>query len=434
MKKWILLLVAFDLGLTLKAIDKKDVETRTARVNYSVSSNDLIDINAKYTDLTIESWDKSEVLVEATIRFDGKMTDKMQQFLDNFEEEVKSNISEDPGSLIIRTNLDEPNKFQMGSKYFGIIVDFSEDELKLEYSLKVPFRNELKIANSYREVKLLGAFDEVEIDQYSGELEVGDIKKANIKLKYGSASFGRINQAEMELYEQEVSADQIDELEIDTKYSEINIKQLGDMEIKSYETDFEIGSLAIIEGDLKYGNLEITESLKEGKLTTYEFDIEANEIGKLTFESGKYGQLEAEKVEELRIIQSYEDDFEISTMGSFQADECKYCNINIDRLTDAFKLYGYEGEINIKQLEPGVSSVYIDGKYIETSLGIDAVPYKLVVDTKYGKTNIDKSSPKVKRYIKEGDRLEVEVVSGSSQASPVSITVKGYEMDLELNE
>jgi hypothetical protein len=435
MKRTILILLAFNLGLGIALSDPKLGETRTATLTYKVSSNDVINLQAKYTDVNIESWNKSEVSIEAIIRFDGKMTDKMQKFLDSFEEEVEVNISEKTGELKINTNLDEPNKFQIGSKNVGIIISFNEDELKLAYNLKVPESNKLIIKNSYRDLNLVGNFDDVEIDQYSGDLEAETINEADIKLKYGSAQFNEIRIAKMELYEQDITANSIGELEIDTKYSELKVKDLGRTEIVSYESDFEISNLSYLEGNLKYGKMEVTEVFDEGKLTTYEFDIEAKEIGTLTLENGKYGKTEAGSITQLNLRQSYEDDFEIEALGTLIVDESKYVSYEIGRLTGKLEISnGYEGKVDIDGMGNNVSSIKIAGKYIETSINTEGISYKLITDTKYGDVKIDRSTMNISKYIKEGDQLEIEATSNSGKtANPVLISIKGYEMDIELD-
>lgn len=168
MKRLILITFAYSLAFNLCLGNGKDFETRTATVRMEVSPNDLINIRAKNTDLVVESWDKSEVEVIATLRFDGKMTDKMVAFLDNFQEHVEQSIRRSGSELSIDTNLDEPNKIQIGSKHVGIVIGFSEDELRLDYRIKAPKTNELEIDNSYKDVTLMGDFNEVTLTQYSG--------------------------------------------------------------------------------------------------------------------------------------------------------------------------------------------------------------------------------------------------------------------------
>lgn len=435
MKKTLLILLAFNVCFQITANDPKDGETRTASASYEVSANDVINLQAKHTDVVVEAWDKNEVFVEATLRFDGKITDRVQEFLDSFEEEVLSNISENPGELLIKTNLDEPKKFQLGISLLGIQVEFKEDELKLEYKLKVPASNELRIKNSYRDLKLFGDFRKVEIDQYSGDLEAESIDDADFTLKYGTAKLGSIKIARMELYEQKLRVNTIEELEIETKYSELNIKKLGKTEIESYETDFEIGILSMLEGNLKYGKLEISESFDEGELTTYEFDIEAKSIGRLTLKNSKYGKFEAESIESLKLIESYEDDFYLESLETLIVEESKYVNYNIGKLIGSIELVqGYEGSVDIDLLGKSVSSIEITGKYIDTSIQTNGVAYKLLANTKYGNMNIDKTSMNVTRYIKDGDQLEIEASSNSTNsANPILISINGYEMNLKLD-
>ncbi len=435
MKKTILILLAFNLVFATALANKDDGETRTATFTYQVSPNDAIDLKAKYTDVLIEAWDKSEVYIEATIRFDGKMNDRVQRFLDSFEEEVESNISESPGVLYIKTKLDEPNKFQLGSKGIGIQIDYGDDELRLEYKLKVPATNKLKIENSYRDVVLDGDFGEVEIDQYSGDLEVGTIDEAEIKLKYGTALFEEIKVGEMELYEQDLTVNAIGQLDIETKYSELKIKNLGNTEIVSYESDFEITNLTSLNGNLKYGKLEVTERFEEGELVTYEFDIEAKSIGSLTFKESKYGKVEADLIETLTLVESYEDDFELESIGTLNVEESKYVNYDIGNLTGKLEIeQGYEGSVDIDALGDNARSIEITGKYIETSIDTGGIAYKLLSDTKYGSVNIDKDSMNVTRYIKDGDQLEIEATSNTKDSdNPLLISIKGYEMDLKLD-
>ncbi len=432
MKQIILLILASNLSLYTFGDSKDDGETRTATVSYEVSPEDVINVQSKYTHLIVETWDKDEVEVTATVRFDGRITNRMQEFLDAFEDEVKRNITKTPSELLIKTSLDEPNKFQLGSRHVGIVISFNEDELKLEYALKVPSGNELQIKNSYRDVVMNGSYKEVIIDQYSGDLKVETIEKADITLKYGSARFDTIEDAEMELYEQEITASRIGKLEIDTKYSELKITELGKLEATSYETDYELGSMVSIEGNYKYGKMEISDRLDGGQLTTYEFDIEAGDVGELKFDESKYGSLEATYIEMLDLSESYEDDFDLGFVGTLVA-ESKYGNYEIDRLGSKFDLYGYEDEIDIGQIDEGASEIFISGKYVETTLDISGRPYKIMANTKYGDINIDRDSMNVRKYIKDGDLLEIEASYGEDQGIPVLITIKGYEMDLDLD-
>lgn len=433
MNKTITTLFIYSICIFQAAATDKTGETRTATLSYDIGVNDRINVEAKYTDLNVIVWDKQEVQVEAKVLFDGKMNDRMQKFLDTFEEEVKSNISNLGGELSIKTNLDEPNKFQLGSKHVGIIISFNEDELRLEYTVKMPANNSLKINNSYRDVNMEGNLREVEIDQYSGNLRAQNIEEAKIKLKYGSAYFGEITTGEIELYEQKLTAKTIGKLDLNTKYSELNIDNLGPTEVISYESDYEIGTLTSLEGSLKYGKMEVAERFEEGELTTYEFDIDAKAIGQLKFEESKYGKLEAQSIERLGLYKSYEDEFELGHVGSLISQETKYGKYRIGTLGKVLELTGYEDDISIEDLATEAKLVDINGKYIGVRMGMQNRAYTLLADTKYGDISIDKEDLNITRFIKDGDQLEVEASSKVGGGTPIQITIKGYEMNLNFD-
>ncbi|GAB4239999.1 MAG: hypothetical protein Tsb0034_16270 [Ekhidna sp.] len=435
MKKIILIICAFSIGSIVHAHKGRDAgETRTATVVQPVNATDRIDIRAKNTDLVVESWNKNEVKVEATIRFDGKMTDKIARFLDEFEDHVKSGIMYSGGRLSIDTNLDEPNKFQIGGSKVGLIViGFSEKELKLEYKISAPQKAIYDITHSYQDMQLIGDFDQMKISQYSGDLRGQKINKAEFSLKYGSAYFTQINTADMDIYEQEMEVGVLGTLELNTKYSEVEVEELGSMETTSYETDYIIGNADQITGNFKYGEIEITETLKDADLDCYEVDIEANVVEKMHFRQSKYSSIRAKRISKLTYEQSYEDDTEIRSVGTFKSLNSKYGNHKMNVLTGSIDLKGYEDDFVIGELDPAATSISIEGKYLTLRTDVGNASFSITGKVKYGKVNYDESVVNVKRYIKDNDELEIELTSKNTGTNKVLISVNGYEIDVNLD-
>ncbi|MEQ9008935.1 MAG: hypothetical protein RLP12_13685, partial [Ekhidna sp.] len=221
MKKLILIALACSITLWVQA--KNDGETRSTKVTLSISSSDRIDIQAKYTELIVETWDKNSVEIEASVRYDGKMTDKIQEFLDQFEELVKKNINYTGSQVSINSDLDFPNR-GIKKSFFGLVMEINlgdYDDAQLIYKIKAPASSPYTIRNSYEDVKLIGNFGDVDFTQYSGDLVAGNIKTAKMNLKYGSATIESIENATMEIYEQKLNSRNIGKLEINTKYSDL---------------------------------------------------------------------------------------------------------------------------------------------------------------------------------------------------------------------
>ena len=157
-------------------------ETKTAKFNYPVSESTDITVRSSNMDLLVEGWDKNEVQVIATLEFKGKETDRARKFLDSFEQLVENNIIVSSTSIVINGNLDEPNKVQVGSKFFGVQIGYDDDELMIRYEVKVPFGNNFDVKNSYKDLNIIGDFTgKVEIEHYSGDLVGGSFKDLELK-------------------------------------------------------------------------------------------------------------------------------------------------------------------------------------------------------------------------------------------------------------
>jgi hypothetical protein len=87
----IIIVVAFMLTVLVNA-QKKD---RNFKERFIVKSDVIIDINTKYTDIEIETWDKNEVVVEAFMKIDGEdITEKIRDdFYHKWEFEAYGNTS-----------------------------------------------------------------------------------------------------------------------------------------------------------------------------------------------------------------------------------------------------------------------------------------------------------------------------------------------------
>ncbi|WP_420318734.1 hypothetical protein [Ekhidna sp.] len=431
MKRIILITLAYSLCFTTWA--NRDDETRTAIVKVEISPSDKINIQAKYTELSIETWDKNEVLIEASVRFDGKMTNKIQEFLDEFESRVQNNIKKGGNELLIDTDLDLPNKIQIGSKHVGINVSYGDDDLKISYKIKAPGKNKYTISNSYEELRMIGSYRDVSLTQYSGELDAEYIEKANMNLKYGTATIDEIGEAKFEIYEQELDINEIETLDINAKYSDLEFGKTGTIDAIAYETDFIINNAKALSGNFKYGKIEIAGTLGTGEFECYELDMEIAEAGALLFTNSKYSKLRSGSVQKINYYQSYEDETRIDKLDAFMSTNSKYGKHTIGKLNGPFELNAYEDEITINELGNRVDRIEIKGKYIDATIDINNSSFNLKGNVKYGKVNYDEDQVDVRRYIKDGDQLELEIVSKNSKSStPTEIRVDGYEIKISL--
>jgi hypothetical protein len=433
MKRIILLIL---LGLHLQAFAHKtgnDSETRTASHSVKVSATDVINIQAKNTVLEVEAWDKNEVEVEAEVRFDGKMTENMRQFLDDFEKIVKDNIVKSGSTLTIETNkLEVPNKVQIGSKNSGIIIGYNDRELRISYKVKVPANNTLQIKNTYKDLTMNGRFKDVDISQYSGNLRAQDFDKAKMSLKYGSATLNSIGELNLETYEQKLNLEKVGQVNGTVKYSKIDIKDMGKGNLEAYETKFNLGTVDYLKGTMKYGNMTINDNIGGARFILYEFDITGGSIGNLTLENSKYSKLSLTRAGILTMLQSYEDEITLTNAGQVNTSS-KYGKYSISQLEESFVLNGYEDKITISGVSAKANTLQVNGKYISLTANLTSVPFSLNGSIKYGKVTYNEALVNVSRYIKENDNLQLAIESKKSGDSPLNVTLNGYELKAIIN-
>lgn len=429
-KSTLVLLALFSLGSLYGS--NKIGETKTAKHTVTVSQGEVINIQSKNTFVNIQTWDKNEVEIVAEITFDGNENDRIRTFLDEFEKNVKNNITKANGELLINTNLDEPNKVQIGSKYAGVIIGYSDKELRIEYSIKLPSTNKLKVKSAYKDLIMTGTYQEVEVVQYSADLIGGIFKKATLGLKYGDSNIEYIGEGKIESYENDTEIKEAESLDINDKYSNISINRLSTLTIIGYETDMKIGNAETLNGNLKYGNMTVKEKIGNATLTLYEYDITGEAFGNIRLENSKYSKVILDRANEIRFLESYEDELKIRYLNIL-GTKSKYGSYTIEQLGKKLELVGYEDDVTISQLLKTTESISMDGKYLKILLGSSGVPYSLNADVKYGKIDYNESNLNIKKYIKENDKLTIEAEAKYSTGNNVSIRLTGYEVKAEIN-
>ncbi|MEM9895616.1 MAG: hypothetical protein AAF789_04545 [Bacteroidota bacterium] len=433
MKK-LLIIVLFLNSWTLLAIEK-NFEIKKVSLELPVSASQDIALNMKNTKLRLETWGESKIAVEATLRVNGKINEKRQEFLNDWEARVRADV-ESFGSTIEITSPIESAANTVKKTFLGLLVYYSEGNVdkafEATYVIKVPSGNGLRIKGSYEDVQLLGDIDDLELELYSADLLAGNLKKAELELKYGQAEIKRIQKGDVTLYEYELESNQLDELKLNAKYSELQVEQIGTMEMDAYETKLYCNTLKSAVGEMKYGQFNTMEKAESVDLTTYEVDCEFGEVTTVIMQS-KYGKIKADMIGSLRLQSSYEDEFEIERLGNLSSFESKYGEYRVGVLKNSFELKGYEDDVQIRALATASAQVQIGGKYIETVLGTGGLPITLDIIAQYGNLNFDESQMKIERYVKDGSKKEVKAKTKGAEGNRASVKVAGYEMDVTVN-
>ncbi|MFY0689503.1 MAG: hypothetical protein JXQ90_20200 [Cyclobacteriaceae bacterium] len=429
MKSIATLLLSLFVGLNTSLAGEFLQTQKSAKFKYDVSSSTLINIKAKNTILEIESHTGAYVEFEAILEFKGEANDEMLDFLDNYEARVKEGVAVFGDELGITSDLKIPNKREQ----IGLIIGYKDDELRMTYRLKVPRNNAIEIKSSYRDMTMKGAYTgPVVIDHYSGEIEAGSFDKLELKLKYGQSRFESIGMLKVELYEEEFKANEVKAVKGVTKYSDVDFGHVGIVELESYEDNLSAEEVASISGVYKYGEMRVSGGIDKLSLTSYEWQLESNNIEECILNESKYSRFKSTQVGKMRFVDAYEDRIEVERLGSLDFIG-KYVELNIGTLQESLKVDGYETDVELDNIGSDANEIFLDGKYNKLKLNLDGTSIALDAKVKYGNFDYDKSAFDVVRHIRDGSELEIEMSSVQLGSNETKVVIRGYEIDVDIN-
>jgi hypothetical protein len=422
-------LLALSIGFLSHA--KEVTQEKSAHISLDASGIKRINIDAKNTKTLIEIWDKTEISIDANFYYRGEENhEKIKEFMASFETNVKTGISTNGTEVNINTYRAVPSKKKLGWANFTVVnLEFPEDEAKLIYTIKVPASVFLAIKHSYKDLRVTGNIDDIQIDQYSGRLSLDKVKKARLNLKYGEAQIRELQEGEIEIYEQKLHGEIWGAIKLNAKYSKLRIRNMTTLSGAGYETKYRIISLNDLKGNYKYSSFDVRK-IGQAELTCYEFNMETENIKNLKLINSKYSNYSIDTLGTLNIPQSYEDDYSLQSANNIYAANSKYGKFSIASLKGDFTLSGYESKVNIAAVTGKSGKIDITGKYLNVSMALPSRQYKLESSLQYG--NIHYPEALKGKYIKKGTSTTASLNTPNVGAEFYLIKVTGYELQLEL--
>ena len=330
---------------------KEITQEQHAHVSFSVSAMNRLNLDAKNTETTIEIWGKDEISVDAYFYYRGEEDHpKIKEFMASFEKNVKSGITTAGQEVNISTYRAVPSKTKIGWASFGVDLAFSDDEAKVVYKIKAPASLTMNIKHSYKDLRIIGSINQIDIEQYSGRLSLDKVGYAKLNLKYGESSITNLGRADIYIYEQEMSGNEWGEIQLNAKYSKLQIKSLLKLRGEGYETKYRALNLQNLSGNYKYSSFDI-KHVDEVSILCYETQLESTSIKSLKLTQSKYSSFKIDRLEKMTLIESYEDEYSLRDVNSVLATNSKYCRFNIKTLKEDFGLKNaYECRVDIAAL------------------------------------------------------------------------------------
>ncbi len=198
---------------------------KTVSKVYLVNSDAGIDIQNKYGNIYVTTWDEDKIAIDVVIKVKGKNEDIVNRRLDA--------ISIDINAL----------KSLVTAK--TVFDSFSGKNVSMEinYTIKLPTKGSVTLDNQYGNIV---------VDKILG--------KSNIECKYGSLSVaelqGNDNHIKMK-YSDKSSINYLKSASVDAKYSDLKVTKAGNLTLSSDYTNVSVKEMNNLKYDCNYGDLNI---------------------------------------------------------------------------------------------------------------------------------------------------------------------------------
>jgi len=248
-----------------------DEVTKEFHKEYTAGTKTL-DINNKYGDVVIESWNKDQIIIDVKVTVDMSNKDRAQNYLDKIDVQ----FSEGTNVISAKTVLEDNFNFSGWG---------DSKKFRIDYNIKMPVGTDLTLSNKYGNTDIDELHGFMDLDIKYGNITAGKLTRGNVKplnslsLSYGKGTIdetGWLNLVERYVGSMEISKSQA--ILLDSKYSKIML-----------------GETSSVVGDSKYDNIKI-ENIKNLVLDNGYTEVNIGELTKKLDYKGSYGSFSIDRI------------------------------------------------------------------------------------------------------------------------------------------
>lgn len=233
--------------------------------SFKVGSNDLLQIDNRYGNITVTHWSKNEVQIRVKIEAKASRETKAQEALDR----VRIELKKEGGVVSGITTLKSQNNWSGNN---------SGESLTIDYFISMPSALASDLSQKYGNINLPDQNDgKCSLHLKYGNLYAGNFSQTlDLEAKYGNVDMGHLSEARMDLgYIGSMTCKDARELMVESKYSKLDIGKIQTLVLEEKYGNLSAASIDRGRIELKYGDATI------GLLKT-ELDVDALGYGSLT--------------------------------------------------------------------------------------------------------------------------------------------------------
>lgn len=191
---------------------------------YEISKNDRLDINNKYGEVQVVTWDKSQIKVEVSISVKGTSADRLDEVLNQITIQEARQTDE----ISLTTHIGD-----MGaSTWDSWMGKHSSTKYQINYKISMPRQSALGIVNKYGKTILPDFDGPLVLTSAYGSLNAGALKnpKNQITVRYGKANIAELGNTGLDISYSDLTIARANRLNLTHKYGNLQIGQVNELE------------------------------------------------------------------------------------------------------------------------------------------------------------------------------------------------------------
>ncbi|PXY47045.1 hypothetical protein [Flavobacterium hydrophilum] len=271
MKKHYNILILFVL-IPLLGFSNDDIfvsKQKSIKKTYIVNSNAGIDIDNKYGNISVSTWDEDKIDLDITIKVNGPNENWVNEKLNSIDVDITALKS-------MVTAITKIGNSSLKSKG-------SSNSFEINYVIKIPKNGTVKLNNKYGNISALNLESITDINCKYGKVTLGKLNGAN-------------NRVQIE-YCQNSAIDYIKNGTIEARYSALKINEAGSINLDANYTDVTVQEGQNILFDCNYGTFKFNKINSFGGSGNY-ITISFGEVSNNLNFQGNYSKINIDNIRE----------------------------------------------------------------------------------------------------------------------------------------
>lgn len=241
----LLLLIPF-LGFSND--DTYATKQKNIKKTYIVNSNAGIDIDNKYGNITVSTWDEDKIDLDITIKVSGGDENWVNQKLNSIDVDVtalKSLVS-------AVTNIGNSSLKSRGSS----------NSFEINYVIKIPKNGTVKLNNKYGNITTLTLESTTDISCKYGKIMLGKLNGDNNRIEIGyslNSSIDYIKSGNIEARYSGIKINESGNLNVDANYTDVALQEGQNIKCKGNYGSFKFQKINSLEASSNYTTIAIAE-------------------------------------------------------------------------------------------------------------------------------------------------------------------------------